>query len=214
MTKEAARPVRAVMLAKGSSRRLPRKNMQDFLGEPLFVHNVRKLVELGVGPIVDSDDDEILAIAEAAGAVPNLRDEALRGPDVPTLPIVRAAFEHLGIGAPTCALIVQANSPNVRVETLRHAIDVISFTGIDELMSAAPDRSHNGSVWAVSHARLIDYGDPYVHRPDVLLVDDSIDIHHLADLDQARVLATAAERDTFFDCRAPDPSISQAWETT
>lgn len=214
MTQEAVRPVRAVMLAKGSSRRLPRKNMQDFLGEPLFVHNVRKLVELGVGPIVDSDDDEILAIAEAAGAVPTRREEALRGPDVPTLPIVRAAFERLTIGPPTCALIVQANSPNIRTETLRHAIDLISRTDIDELMSAAPDRSHNGSVWAVSHDRLVDYGDPYVHRPDVLLVDDSIDIHHETDLDAARAMATATERETYFDCRAPDPSISQAWETT
>jgi len=214
MSKQQPASARGIMLAKGSSRRLPRKNMHDFEGAPLFLRNLTKMIDLGLNPILDSDDDEILGLAEQAGAVPHYRDPSLHGPDVPTLPIVKAAFDALAIEPPTAAVIVQANSPNLRPTTLQQAVAIICHTPIDELMSALPDRSHNGSVWAVSHERLHNYGDPYVHRPDVLLVDDSVDIHDAADLDAALALGTAADRTTFFDCRAPDPSISQAYETS
>lgn len=212
MSNDQPRTARGIMLAKGSSRRLPRKNMHDFGGSPLFLRNLTKMIELGLEPILDSDDDDILALAEQAGAVPHYRAPELHGPDVPTLPIVKAAFEALSIGAPTAAVIVQANSPNLETGTLEQAIRIICAAPVDEVMSAFPDRRHNGSVWAVSHERLVDYGDPYVHRPDVLLVDDSIDIHDAADLDAAIALDAADQRETFFDCRAPDPSISQAYE--
>lgn len=212
MSHPQARPVRGIMLAKGSSRRLPRKNMVDFAGKPLFLRNLEKIVELGLAPILDSDDDEILSLAERAGAVPHYRDPKLHGPDVPTLPIVKAAFEALEVPAPTCAVIVQANSPNLRVATIEQTVAIVRYTPVDEVMSALPDRSHNGSVWAVSHRRLLDYGDPYVHRPDVLVVDDSVDIHNAAELEQARARVDAARPRPHFDCKAPDPSISQAYE--
>jgi len=212
MSDQQPRSARGIMLAKGASRRLPRKNMHDFGGAPLFLRNLTKMIELGLNPILDSDDDEILGLAEQAGAVPHYRVPELHGPDVPTLPIVKSAFEALAIGPPTAAVIVQANSPNLDPRTLKQAIAIIRHTPVDEVMSAFPDRSHNGSVWAVSHERLLDYGDPYQHRPDVLLVDDSGDIHNAADLQRALDLDRATERDTFFDVRAPDPSISQTYE--
>lgn len=212
MSYAQARPVRGIMLAKGSSRRLPRKNMHDFRGAPLFTHNLSKMIDLGLEPILDSDDQEILDQAEQLGALPHFRAADLHGPDVPTLPIVKAAFEALAIPGPTCAVIVQANSPNLQVGTLERAIAIIGSTPVDEVMSAFPDGTHNGSVWAVSHERLVDYGDPYQHRPDVLLVDDSIDIHDAAELQQALELETTGERRPYFDVRAPDPSISQAHE--
>jgi|GEM_PF-3169671 len=216
MSNEQPRSVRGIMLAKGSSRRLPRKNMHDFGGSPMFLRNLQKMIDLGLEPILDSDDDEILRLAQDAGATPHARDSALHGPDVPTLPIVKAAFEGLGIASPTAAVIVQANSPNLRMATLIQATDIIANTSVDEVMSAFPDRTHNGSVWAVSHERLFDYGDPYQHRPDVLLVDDSVDIHDAADLQRALDVDAAATQaaNPFFDVRAPDPSISQAYESS
>lgn len=212
MSYAPARPVRGIMLAKGSSRRLERKNMRDFLGAPLFTRNLSKMVELGLEPIVDSDDHDILGLAKDHGAVPHFRAPELHGPDVPTLPIVKAAFEALAIGDPTCALIVQANSPNLATRTLQRAVAIIADSPVDEVMSAFPDGTHNGSVWAVSHERLVNYGDPYQHRPDVLLVDDSIDIHDASELQLALDLEALGERRPYFDVRAPDPSISQAYE--
>jgi len=207
-----APPVRGIMLAKGSSRRLHRKNMCDFLGAPLFTRNLAKMVGLDLLPIVDSDDSEILDVAEQAGAVPHLRAHEFRGADVATQPIVKAAFEALEIRSPTCAVIVQANSPNLSRATLERAIAIIRHTPVHEVMSAFPDGTHNGSVWAISHERLFSYGDPYRHRPDVLLVDDSIDIHHAAELELALELEAKSDRRPYFDVRAPDPSISQAYE--
>jgi len=200
------------MLAKGSSRRLSNKNRREFAGVPMFLHNLQKMVHLGLDPILDSDDDEILDLAASVGATPHRRNSDLEGPDVPTLPIVRSNFEAFGIQEPTCAVIVQANSPNLRMETIRQAVQMITRCDLHEVMSANPDKSHNGSVWAVSHERLMDYGDHYVHRTDALVVDDSVDIHLPEDLAGAEALHTSTDRRTWFDVKAPPASISQAYE--
>lgn len=206
------RPARGVMLAKGESRRLPGKNRREFAGVPMFLHNLQKMIHVGLDPILDSDDAEILELAASIGATPHERNTELLGPDVPTLPIVESNFAAFGIEAPTCAVIVQANSPNISINTIRRTTEMITRCDLNEIMSAHPNKSHNGSVWAVSHDRLTDYGDYYTHRPDALIVDDSVDIHLPEDLAVAEAMHTSRDRRTYFDVKAPPASISQAYE--
>ena len=47
----------------------------------------------------------------------------------------------------------------------------------DELLTIYPSLKINGSLWGFSKNKLLNYGDPYVHEPDVLLTDESIDVH-------------------------------------
>src|SRR5688572_26476900 len=66
----------AVVVARGGSRRLPRKALLGFAGSTLIGHKVRELRRCcSVDRIyVGSDSDEILAEAEAHGAIAVLRD--------------------------------------------------------------------------------------------------------------------------------------------
>ena len=72
----AARVV-AVIPARGGSKRVPRKNIRAFLGEPLLVRTIGLLQRSGVFSriVVSTDDPEIADVAVSAGAeVPFVRD--------------------------------------------------------------------------------------------------------------------------------------------
>ncbi len=91
-------PVIAVIPARGGSKRIPRKNIRPFLGEPLLARTVRLLQNSGVFAriVVSTDDAEIAAVAIAAGAeVPFLRDATLADDHASTAPVIRDAIERL-----------------------------------------------------------------------------------------------------------------------
>lgn len=69
----------AIILARGGSKRLPRKNILDFQGKPMIVWTIEAAIQSGVFDrvLVSTDDDEIAAVSRQAGAsVPFLRQQA------------------------------------------------------------------------------------------------------------------------------------------
>lgn len=60
----------AIILARGGSKRIPRKNIRPFRGEPVIHRPIRAAIDSGCFDevMVSTDDDEIAAIARAAGA--------------------------------------------------------------------------------------------------------------------------------------------------
>ena len=69
----------AIILARGGSKRLPRKNIHDFHGKPLLAWSVEAALQSGQFDrvLVSTDDPEIADIARSFGAaVPFLRDSA------------------------------------------------------------------------------------------------------------------------------------------
>ena len=68
----------AIIPARGGSKRIPRKNINDFLGKPIITYSIEAAVESGIFDeiMVSTDDDEIEKIALAFGAkVPFKRSE-------------------------------------------------------------------------------------------------------------------------------------------
>lgn len=67
--------------------------------------------------------------------------------------------------------------------------------GVQEVMTSHPiermDDYHDqhwfiyGSIWGLSRERLENYPDPYKPNPEVLLVDNSVDIETLSDYTKA-----------------------------
>ena len=59
----------AVILARGGSKRIPRKNIRDFEGLPLLIHSVASALEskLFETIIVSTDDDEIEVVVQKHG---------------------------------------------------------------------------------------------------------------------------------------------------
>lgn len=66
----------AIIPARGGSKRIPRKNIRDFLGKPIIAYSIEAALKSGVFDevMVSTDDEEIAEVARKYGAsVPFLR---------------------------------------------------------------------------------------------------------------------------------------------
>ena len=69
----------AIITARGGSKRIPRKNIKDFLGKPIIAYSISAALESGIFSeiMVSTDDNEIAEIAQKLGVkVPFLRSKA------------------------------------------------------------------------------------------------------------------------------------------
>ena len=183
--------ISSLILAKSQSKRLTNKNLLDFLGKPMFVWNLRKCRGVFGEVYISSDSDEILKIARRYGAKTIKRPDNLCG-EVPNIPVYQHALEFME--RPNVIVAVQACSPTMETGLLEITRDIM-FSGCKELMTCHPVESKKdyhsqtfpiyGSIWAISKERLENYGDPYKPNPEVLLVDESVDIHNKRDFNRA-----------------------------
>lgn len=68
----------AIIPARGGSKRIPHKNIKDFLGKPILAYSVQAACQTGMFDriIVSTDDEEIARVARQYGAeVPFMRSE-------------------------------------------------------------------------------------------------------------------------------------------
>lgn len=68
----------AIITARGNSKRIPRKNIKDFLGKPMLAYAITSAISAGIFDevMVSTDDEEIAQIARQYGAqVPFMRSE-------------------------------------------------------------------------------------------------------------------------------------------
>ncbi len=69
----------AIITARGGSKRIPRKNIKEFLGKPIICYSIEAALASGIFEevMVSTDDKEIAAIAKEAGAsIPFMRSAA------------------------------------------------------------------------------------------------------------------------------------------
>ena len=167
--------VLGVMIAKRESTRLPGKNLLEINGHPMFIWNLKKLLNVFETVVFDSDCQEMLDMACSIGATAHKRKVTLEGNDVPSVPIFKSIIEdEPGFQA---LINLQANSPGTPEEVIKQCAHIIALESIHEVLTFYSSRDINGSVWGFSKERLNNYGDYYVHYPDALVMDDSIDIH-------------------------------------
>lgn len=86
----------ALIPARGGSKRIPRKNVRPFLGEPAVARVIRTVRSAGVADrvLVSTDDDEITDVAIGAGAeVPERRPADLADDHTTTIDVVRHAID-------------------------------------------------------------------------------------------------------------------------
>lgn len=85
-----------VIPARGGSKRIPRKNIKEFFGQPIISYSIESALKSDCFDrvIVSTDDVEIADIARLYGAeVPFLRPEELSNDHMGTLPVVKHAIE-------------------------------------------------------------------------------------------------------------------------
>jgi pseudaminic acid cytidylyltransferase len=88
----------SVIPARGGSKRIPRKNVQPFLGVPLIVRTLQVVQASGAFDrvVVSTDDNEVAALARDAGAeVPFRRPAELSDDHTGTRPVIQHAIREL-----------------------------------------------------------------------------------------------------------------------
>ncbi|MBI2050324.1 MAG: hypothetical protein HYT31_00785 [Parcubacteria group bacterium] len=188
----------ALMIAKKESKRLPDKNFRDFCGKPMFVWNLEKCLDLFDEVYVSSDSDFILEESKKLGACPIKRPVELCKSDVPNIDVYQHAFEHMD--NPDGIVAVKADSPTTRSEIIQQTKELMERYGYNEIMTTYPIRGYEpkncvyGSVWALSRERLENYLDAWNPEPELLIVDDAVDIHTEEDFKKAEAQLLARQK--------------------
>lgn len=88
----------AIIPARGGSKRIPKKNIKDFLGKPLIAYSIESAIKskLFDKVMVSTDDEEIAKISKEYGAeVPFMRPNELSDDFTSTGAVVNHAIEFL-----------------------------------------------------------------------------------------------------------------------
>jgi N-acylneuraminate cytidylyltransferase len=139
MTTEKARRTLAVIAARGGSKGIPLKNLLDLCGRPLIAWTVMQAAAArGVDVVaVSSDNDRILAAAEAAGAVGVRRPDAISGDLDSSESAWLHALETLDgkLGPFERIVALQATSPIREASDIEKALEAFERERLDSLLS-------------------------------------------------------------------------------
>lgn len=137
----------ALIPAKGTSERIPRKNMAPLGGHPLIDWTIAPAIESGVFSEiwVSSEDDEILEHARRKGVKGLRRPPQLSEPDATIADVVGHARVWLEYSQPIYILV--PTSPFRRPETIRTAAGVYAMDPSRDLLSVVP--SDHPPQWAL-----------------------------------------------------------------
>ena len=132
--------VSCVILARGGSKGIPKKNIIDFCGKPLIAWTILQAIEARevTDVWVSSDSDEILGIAKHYGANTIVRPEKISGDDEPSesawlhaINFIEQQSEH----PIDFVLAPQVTSPLRHAADFSNAITQIKADGVDSLFS-------------------------------------------------------------------------------
>lgn len=129
----------AMITARGGSKRIPRKNVKEFLGKPILLYSIEAALEAGIFDevMVSTDDEEIASLAKNAGAnVPFMRSEDTSNDYATTTDVVYEVlkeYEKLGEEFEYCCCIYPT-APFVTADCLKEAMDMLIEKNADSLV--------------------------------------------------------------------------------
>ncbi len=115
-----------VIPARGGSKRIPRKNIKPFCGQPMIAYSIQAALESQCFDqvVVSTDDIEIAEVAKRYGAqVPYLRPAVLANDYAGTIPVIKHAiewFEEQGTAFESVCCLY-ATAPFVHGELIKQA---------------------------------------------------------------------------------------------
>jgi pseudaminic acid cytidylyltransferase len=87
-----------VIPARGGSKRIPKKNIKNFLGKPIIAYSIEAALKSNCFDqvIVSTDNNEIVEVAKKYGAqVPFIRPEELSDDYAGTIPVIKHVIEWM-----------------------------------------------------------------------------------------------------------------------
>lgn len=133
----------AIIPARGGSKRIPNKNIKEFLGKPIIAYSIQAAIESNLFDkiVVSTDSEEIKAISQKYGAeVPFLRSEKNSDDFATTIDLILEVIKQLEeIGYKVDeACCIYATAPFVRSEELTTAYSLLVEEAYDVVFPALP----------------------------------------------------------------------------
>lgn len=129
-----------VIPARGSSKRIPRKNIKEFCGKPMIAWSIEAAIKSGCfnRVIVSTDDAEIAEVSLQYGAeVPFMRPAELSDDYTGTIPVISHALSwhnQKGVNTEnTCC--IYATAPFIQSDDLRRGLELLTTTKADYAFS-------------------------------------------------------------------------------
>ncbi len=129
----------AIITARGGSKRIPRKNIKDFLGKPIVAYSIEAAVKSGIFDevMVSTDDEEIAEIARKYGAkVPFMRSEKTSGDFATTNDVLLEVIEEYEKRGEKFdyGVCIYPTAPFVTCEKIKDALDRLIESKADSLI--------------------------------------------------------------------------------
>jgi pseudaminic acid cytidylyltransferase len=132
-----------IIPARGGSKRIPRKNIKDFLGKPIIAYSIEAALKSGLFDevMVSTDDEEIAKIAKIYGAnIPFMRSAQNANDYATTVNVILeviTSFEKLGrFFVNICCLYPCA--PLVKMESLEMGLEKLEVQKFDSVIPIVP----------------------------------------------------------------------------
>lgn len=133
----------AIITARGGSKRIPRKNVKEFLGKPILLYSIEAAINSGIFEevMVSTEDEEIAELARSAGAVvPFMRGQDNANDFATTTDVlleVLAEYEkrgkHFDYGC-----CIYPTAPFVTAGKLKEGMEKLEASDADTLMPVVP----------------------------------------------------------------------------
>jgi CMP-N,N'-diacetyllegionaminic acid synthase len=129
----------SIILARGGSKGIPRKNIKDFLGKPLLAWTIIQALK---APEIDevylsSDDDEFLEIGKEYGANPIKRPDEISGDKATSESAVIHAIEQLGPDNVELVYMMEPTSLLRRPSDFTMAMEELKNNNLDSVFGVA-----------------------------------------------------------------------------
>jgi N-acylneuraminate cytidylyltransferase len=117
-----------IIPARGGSKRIPRKNIKDFLGKPIIGYSIEAAINSGLFDkvMVSTDDEEIANVAISQGAsIPFMRSKENSNDFATTLDVVKevlATYKKLGEAFENVC-VIYPTAPFIEIEKLKEGYD-------------------------------------------------------------------------------------------
>lgn len=176
--------IAAIIPARGGSKRLANKNIFPLANKPLIAYSIEacKGSTLISETFVSSDDQQILDVASAFGAIPLLRDPKYADDNTPKIHAIREAVkspEYIKRGPFDILVIPQANSPELTPAMLDAGIQFLLQHNLWEVMSADKNGIQNAAFRIILTSQL---ENDFLSAHCGFVIAECKDVHTLEDI--------------------------------
>ena len=132
-----------IIPARGGSKRIPKKNIVNFLGEPLIAHTIKAALasDLISRTIVTTDDEEIAAVSRDYGAEVVMREAHLSSDEAKNFQVVDHLVKQLSLSDETLTLL-QPTSPLRNTRDIDKCVQLFFEHRINSVCSVTEMETH------------------------------------------------------------------------